>query len=133
APIAAAVADVDRSVGERIADRLVELAVIADLADGLHRSGEIHAVARQNRRIGADLWATRGCLVVGTEMIVEAPVAQTLAHGQQLDSFLGIAAMGHHAVEWGEGREDLAPFSVPVSNAHARSVAKRKRVGAAER
>ena len=77
---------------------------IADLANGLHRGREIGSVARQHRRVGADLRPARRRVAIGAEMIVKAPVAHPLAQQQQFGRVTRIAAMGHHAVERSEVR-----------------------------
>jgi hypothetical protein len=86
----------------------------------------------ENRRIGADLRPARGGVAIGPQMIVEPPVAHALAQQQQLERLARVAAMGHHAVGRRQMGERLPPFALLVANAHARSIARREHVAAAQ-
>ncbi len=121
------IAVIDRHIyarsGKRILDRDVEIFTTAYFGDRSQGGGQIGAIAREDRRMGADLGAAAGRVAVGAEMVVEAPVAHVVAQAQQFDGVTRIGRMGHHAVEGREMGQRLLPRAGAVANADTRAPA----------
>lgn len=58
-----------------VGNGVIQRHAITDLSDGLHRRGQIRAVARKHRRVSAHLWAAGWRLNICAEVVVEAPIA----------------------------------------------------------
>ncbi len=119
--LAVAVFDVDTRARKGVLNRGIERRPIADLANGLQRGRQIAAIVREHRRARADLRVARGRVGIGAKVIVEAPGPHLLAERQQFRCAIRVGHHREHALECGEPRDRIVPFTVGAAQTHRRS------------
>jgi hypothetical protein len=107
--------------------------VVPDLADRLHRGGEVGAVVVEDRSARAHLGTACGRLRVDTEPVVEPPRPDLVAHGEQLGCAAGIGQLGEHALPRLHAAAQLDPVTTVAGPHQLALPTHQHRVGAGHR